>query len=146
MCYFLSDVILTLFFQPNIIIYLLSWTHKRLIHLPFNIIVIYFGQHHWVSCTYRKLALIHKNITFTITQALNVIMFDVFPPFLNRHLSDNYLSQWLWNNVLALNSSIKLYFPWTVHAIWVTANKRFSIFLRMHGISWTKCDFIFFII
>lgn len=146
LCYFLSDVILALFFQPNIIVNLLSGPHKRLVHLPLNIIVIYFSEHHRISCTYGKLALIHKHITFTVTQTLNIIMFNVFPPFLNWHFPDNYLSQWLWNDVLALNSTIELYFSWTIHTIWVTANERFSIFLRMHGISWIECDFIFFII
>lgn len=52
LCDFLSDIILALFPQPYIVINLLSGTHKRLIHFLFDIIIIYFSQHHWVSCTY----------------------------------------------------------------------------------------------
>lgn len=65
--HFLSDIILALFLQPQIVINLLSWSHKRLVHLSLNIIVINFSQHHWISRANRQLALIHKYVTFCVT-------------------------------------------------------------------------------
>lgn len=146
MSYLFSDIILTLLSQPDIIIDLFSCTHERLIHFPLHVIIINFSQHHWVSRANRQLTLVHEHVTFGISQTLNVKMFGIFPPFFYWHLPDDNLPQRLWNDVLALYSTIVLNFSRTIHAVRIASNKRFSIFLWMHSKSWTESDLIFLII
>lgn len=80
-------------------------------------------------------------------QTLNIIVFDVFPPFFHaQDFSDDDLPQWFWNNVLALNFSIILKLSGTVHTIGKTSDEGFSLLLRMHGIARFKSDFVVFIV
>lgn len=117
-----------------------------MVHFSIYVVVIYLCEHHWVSSTDREFSLVHKYIAFSISNALDVEIFDVVPPFLDWHFSYDNLPQWFSNYILSLYFTIILNFPRTVHAIGVTSNKGLPLFLRMHSISGIKSDLIFFII